>query len=220
VVDTAYVYNGSATDSVSLCWVLRSRTDYSATLQNFTNAGSADSREIHICPFWRNVAASQKGAFAELFPFVDEIGNSYGFELYQIQETPVKHLFLLNNGNVTGKMDLYKFVGRLLQLGKIGNAELFSGISLSFTVYSGEGTFHITSIELPPSPLEDCQSCLSSWSGLSCIPYPLIIEGCLCYANPSTCTSCNLIEKWVLSGSTCSCTLGYYQHSTSASTTC
>jgi hypothetical protein len=90
-----------------------------------------------------------KGSLAELFPFVDEVGNSYGFELYQIQETPVKHLFLLNNGNVTGKMDLYKFVGRLLQLGKIGNAELFSGISLSFTVYSGEGTFHITSIKLP-----------------------------------------------------------------------
>lgn len=54
VVPITASYGGLATDKVALCWVFRTRTDYNSG--TFTNPGMTAVREIHICPFWKNVA--------------------------------------------------------------------------------------------------------------------------------------------------------------------
>lgn len=45
-------------------------------------------------------------------------------------------------------------MNRLRELGIIDNPELFSGISLRFTVYSGTGTFKIEAIKLPSNTFD------------------------------------------------------------------
>lgn len=53
-------------------------------------------------------------------------------------------------GPITDKLNLFKFVSKLVNTNKIGLGELISGLSFVFNAYHCSGNFSINSISLSP----------------------------------------------------------------------